>query len=271
MTTTPTTLQLNLPGPSAFVWILGFFAVAWLASFLLGRLTRRIVRLSSLSTHGRVTSPERARKLQVLIGSLITFLAFVIAILASLSLFITTSTLIWILGLFSAAFGLSAKPLVSDLLAGMSFLFSNTFDIGEKVEFSIAGINIQGVIEEVNLTTTKLRAPTGEEYTIPNGEIRIVRNFSRGKFSTVNISLLIAAADLDHCLEVLKTLGEEIYNEQSSLVDRWQVLSTADLAATKVELNLIARTALGLGAEVKLRLIQQIQDWLRQENIQLID
>ncbi len=271
MITTPPSLQVNLPGPSTLLWITGFFAAAWIVSYLLGRLTRRIVRLSSFASHGRVTSPERARKLQVLIGSLITFLAFVIAMMASLALFIPTSTLIWILGLFSAAFGLSAKPLVSDLLAGMSFLFSNTFDIGEKVEFSINGLNIQGVIEEVNLTTTKLRAPTGEEYTIPNGEIRIVRNFSRGKFSTVNISLLVAASDLDRCLETLKILGEEIYNEQTNLVDRWQVLSTADLAATKVELNLIARTALGQGADVKLKLIQQIQERLRQENIQLID
>ena len=135
---------------------------------------------------------------------LISFIVFLIAGMVSLSLFIPMSTLIWILGLFSAAFGLGARPLVSDLLAGMGFLFSETFDIGEKVEFIIPGNNIQGVIEEVNLTTTLVRAPSGEQFTLPNGEIRIVRNFSRGKFSIVAISMYVSTTDLARATEVLK-------------------------------------------------------------------
>ncbi|MBA4419609.1 MAG: hypothetical protein C0391_00495 [Anaerolinea sp.] len=271
MITTPSTLQVNLPGTTNLLWIAGFFVLAWLISWLLRRLVRRIINLSKFARRGRITSPERAHKLQVLIGSLITFLTFVVAITASLAMFIPTSTLIWILGLFSAAFGLSAKPLVSDLLAGMGFLFSDTFDIGEKVEFEIVGNPIQGVIEQVNLTTTILRAPTGEEFTIPNGEIRIIRNFSRGKFSTVNISLHVATVDLDRCIDTLKTLGDEIYNGQKDLIDPWQVISTADLATTKVELNIIARAVLGQGADVKLRLIKQIQERMKEEGIRLID
>lgn len=271
MITTPSTLQVNLPGTSTFLWIAGFFLLAWLLSWFLRLLVRRILNLSKFTRGGHKTSPERARKLQVLIGSLITFLSFVVATTASLAMFIPTSTLIWILGLFSAAFGLSARPLVSDLLAGMGFLFSDTFDIGEKVEFEIVGNPIQGVIEQVNLTTTILRAPTGEEFTIPNGEIRIIRNFSRGKFSTVTISLHVSTVALDRCIETLKALGEEIYNGQEELIDPWQVISTAHLATTKVELNIIARAALGQGAEVKLRLIKQIQERMQEEGISLID
>jgi moderate conductance mechanosensitive channel len=272
MTSTPVPLSLTLPGSTTLLWIVGFFLGAWILSWLLGKLMRHIIKLSSFAPRGRIGSPERARTLQVLVASLITFVAFLIAIMASLSLFISTSTLIWILGLFSAAFGLSAKPLVSDLLSGMGFIFSDTFDIGEKVEFVIAGSPIQGVIEEVNLTTTMLRAPSGEQFTIPNGEIRIVRNFSRGKFSTVNIALHIASTDLERCLTVLNVLGDEIYNEQKDLVERWQLLSTADLTSSnRVELNIIARATLGQGADMKLRLIKQIHDRLTREGIQLID
>jgi len=272
MTSTPVPLSLTLPGSTTFLWIAGFFLAAWILSWLLGKLTRRIIKISSFTPHGGIGSPERAHTLQVLVGSLITFAVFLIAVVASLSLFISTSTLIWILGLFSAAFGLSAKPLVSDLLAGMGFIFSDTFDIGEKVEFMIIGSPIQGVIEEVNLTTTILRAPTGEQFTIPNGEIRIVRNFSRGKFSTINIALHIASTDLESCLAVLNVLGEEIYNEQQNLVERWQLLSTPDLTSSnRVELNIIARATLGQGAELKLELIKQIHDRLTREGIPLID
>jgi small-conductance mechanosensitive channel len=37
-------------------------------------------------------------------------------------------------GLFAAAFGLGARPLVSDYLTGVGFLFEDTFDVGEKVD-----------------------------------------------------------------------------------------------------------------------------------------
>ena len=119
MTPTPVPFSITNPGSTTLLYIAAFFILARLVSRVLAFLVRKIIKPNTYRHRGRRTSPERALKLQVLIGSLITFLAFLVAVMASLSLFISTSTLIWILGLFSAAFGLSAKPLVSDLLAGM--------------------------------------------------------------------------------------------------------------------------------------------------------
>lgn len=264
-------LSISLPGATTLLTIVGFFLLAWMVSWITGFLVRRILTLTRYAPKSRRPSTERTRKLQVLIGSLISFLIFLIAGMVSLSLFIPTSTLIWILGLFSAAFGLGARPLVSDLLAGMGFLFSETFDIGEKVEFIIPGSNIQGVIEEVNLISTLVRAPSGEQYTLPNGEIRIVRNFSRGKFSIVNISLYVSTNDLARATDLLKSLGEEAFNTVVDLIEPWQLLSTSDLTTTKVELKIVARTALGHGANLKLDLINLIQDRLKREGITFID
>jgi hypothetical protein len=77
---------------------------------------------------------------------------------------------------------------------GISFIFEDTFDVGEKVEI----LNVEGVIEAVNLRTSTLRAPTGELYIVPNGEIRLIRNFSRGRFSITKITLKLAGEDLGH-------------------------------------------------------------------------
>jgi small conductance mechanosensitive channel len=264
-------LSISLPGAATLLTIVGFFLIAWLVSWITGFLVRRILTLTRYAPKSRRPSIVRTRKLQVLVGSLISFIVFLIAGMVSLSLFIPMSTLIWILGLFSAAFGLGARPLVSDLLAGMGFLFSETFDIGEKVEFIIPGNNIQGVIEEVNLTTTLVRAPSGEQFTLPNGEIRIVRNFSRGKYSIVNISLNVSTSDLAHATEVLKNLGEEAFNTITDLVEPWQLLSTSDLTTSKVELKIVARTALGHGANLKLDLINLIQERLKRDGITIID
>jgi small conductance mechanosensitive channel len=212
---------------------------------------------------------ERTRTLKSLLTSSITFLAFLLAVTATLALFIPASTLIWILGLFSAAFGFGAKPLVSDLLAGMGFIFNVTFDIGEKVEFILPPENIQGVVEEINLTTTLVRSSTGEMYTLPNGEIRIVRNFSRGKFSNANISLFVTPQDVGRATEVLKSLGNEIFTELDDILEPYQVVGSNNLSGSKVEIIVAAKAAHGRAADLRLHLMDRIQERLHSENIEL--
>src|SRR5690606_22705558 len=125
--------------------------------------------------------------------------------LLSLSLFVGGETLVWMVGLFAAAFGLGARPLVSDYLTGVGFLFEDTFDVGEKVDI----LGNEGVVETVNLRTTTLRSPSGELFVVPNGELRIVRNFSRGRFSLASVTVKLNAEDLSQALSVLEELGKE--------------------------------------------------------------
>jgi moderate conductance mechanosensitive channel len=230
-----------------------------------------LISTSRLAPRDRRPSPERTHTLRSLTVSLVNFFLFLIAVILSLSLFVSASTLVWVLGLFSAAFGIAARPMVSDVLAGISFLFQETFDIGEKIEFVLAGSSIQGVIEEVNLTSTIVRAPSGEQYTLPNGEIRVVRNFSRGKYSQAVITLYVAPDQLNKALEVINSLGEESYNEINDMVDHWQVISTSNVTGSKVEMTILARAVLGKAPDLKFRLIALIQDRFTKEGITILD
>jgi len=262
ITITPITMQLLLV-------IAIIFGAAALVSIFGGMLVRRMVSLSRLAPEKRRPSIERTRTLKSLLSSGITFTAFFLAVMVSLSLFIPVSTLIWILGLFSAAFGFGAKPFVSDLLAGMGFIFNVTFDIGEKVEFLIPPENIQGVVEEINLTTTLVRSPTGEMYTLPNGEIRIVRNFSRGKFSNANISLFVMPQDVGRATDVLKALSAEIFSEMNDLLEPYQVVGSTNLSGSKVEIIVAAKAAFGKAADLRLKLMHRIQERFSTEKIEL--
>ena len=51
--------------------------------------------------------------------------------MAALGLFVSSDTVVWVVGLFGAAFGRSARPLVSDLSAGLGFIFDDTYSMGE--------------------------------------------------------------------------------------------------------------------------------------------
>jgi small conductance mechanosensitive channel len=262
-------LLLTPPSTRALLLIAIFFVAAIVVSFIGGMLIRRVVSLSRLAPERRRPSMERTSTLKSLLSSMTTFMSFFVAILLSLSLFIPVSTLIWVLGLFSAAFGLGAKPLISDLLAGMGFIFNVTFDIGEKVEFLQPGGNIQGVVEQINLTNTLVRSHTGEMYTLPNGEIRIVRNFSRGKFSNANISLFVMPQDVGRATEVLKSMSPEAYSQMDFLTEPFQVVGSTNLSGSKVEIIVAAKATFGKAADLRLTLMDRIQEKFHSENIEL--
>ncbi|MBU0703832.1 MAG: mechanosensitive ion channel family protein [Chloroflexi bacterium] len=228
-------------------------------------IARFVVRLSRLNIKDRRPGPERRETLRSVIASAISFIAFIVATIASIGRFVQLDTLVWLVGLFSAAFGLSARPLISDVLTGIGLIFEDTFAVGEKVEI----LNVEGVVEAVNLRTTWVRAPTGELYVVPNGEIRVVRNFSRGRFSTVKITLKISAADLSDALSFLEELGKEAVVLLPNLLEPWQVISESGVIGQQTELTLLARARFGNAAEMSPRLLALVQERLAEAGIAL--
>jgi small-conductance mechanosensitive channel len=250
--------------------ILIYFLVAWMLSAMLVRLVPRLMRLGWLAPRENRPSLERQKTLQSLVASAVRLVIFIIATLLSLGLFIQPDTLAWMVGLFSAAFGLGARPLISDFLAGLSFIFEDTFAVDEKIE--LPGFSaIEGVIEKINLRTTSVRAPTGELYVVPNGEIRTVRNFSRGKFSVANITLKIPAATLGEAIAILEGLSKEALILLPNLIEPWQIISPGGVIGQYTELTLVAKARFGKAAEMRPRLLNLVQEKMAEFNIELAD
>jgi len=249
--------------------ILFYFGLAWLVAFLFKRVVRWLIKLGSLAPHGRKPSPERQKTLRSLISSTINLIVILIAIIASMRLFVDPNTIAWVMGLFTAAFGFGARLVIGDYLSGLSFLFEDTFAVGEKIEI-VSIHSLEGVVEAINIRTTMLRSPSGELYVVPNGEIRAVRNFSRGKFSIANITIKILATDLGAALPALESLGEEAVALLPNLIEPWQVTSLAGVTGQQTELTLIAKARFGKAAEMRPRLLTLVQERLSEINVELV-
>jgi small conductance mechanosensitive channel len=216
-------------------------------------------------------SAERQHTIHYLVASTISLAALVVAILFSLSQFLSGEALALFAGLFTAAFSLSARPIISDLLAGISFIFEDNFDVGEKIEIASVTGNVEGVVERMSLQTTAVRAPTGELYVIPNSEIRILRNFSRGQFSAAHIKLKVATADLNRILPLLSELGSEAIALFPHLLGPWQVISEVGHMGEHTELTLLAKVTFGQAAELRPHLLALVQARLTEADIILVD
>ena len=251
------------------IHILTYFVIALLAAFLLKRTAHWLIKIGRLAPRNYKPSPERQKTLHGLIASTINFTAIIVAIIASMGLFVNAETVAWVMGLLSAATGFGARLIIGDYLSGLSFLFEDTFAVGEKIEIRGAPA-IEGVVEVITLRTTALRSPTGELYIVPNGEIRAVRNFSRGKFSIANVTLKIQGADLSAALSTLESLANEAVALLPNLIEPWKVTSLEGVIGQYTELTLIAKARFGKAAEMRPHLLALVQERLLEANIQLV-
>ncbi len=245
-----------------------------LLSILIAANAQRIARWSVGLGHavgGRraALSGERKQTLVRLATSLLSLLAVLIVIVGVLRFFVDSSQIVWIIGLFSAAFGLGARGLVADLIAGANYIFRNTFSIGEKIEFQVGAVRVEGVVEDVNMRSTLVRAPTGELFTVPNGEIGVIRNFTRGRFSGAQVKVRVPTQSLLPAVQTLQALGEQAMALFAEQIEPWQVLVTAEDMDTETEVTVNARFTFGNAAALKPRLAALIYEGLAGAGIQL--
>jgi small-conductance mechanosensitive channel len=213
---------------------------------------------------------ERQQTLQQLLANAIGLLAFLIAIVVSLGLYVDQNTVVWVTGLFGTALAFAGRTFIGDLLAGINIIFQDKFDVGEKILVKSQMETIEGVVEHVSLNATWLRARTGELFIIANGEMRFICNFSRGLHSSANITIRIAATDLDRALSLLKNLGEEAVQILPDLREPWQVISETGTIGQNIELTLAVKTHFGQAADLRPQLLALVQKRLTMADISLV-
>lgn len=118
---------------------------------------------------------QRARTMGSVLGNLITWTVYTIAITMILSeLGVAVGALIAGAGIIGAALGFGAQNLVRDLLSGLFIVLEDQYGVGDKVDLGEAS----GVVENVGLRVTQLRDSKGTLWYVRNGEILRVGNSS---------------------------------------------------------------------------------------------
>ncbi|MCB0193943.1 MAG: mechanosensitive ion channel family protein [Anaerolineae bacterium] len=212
-------------------------------------------------------SLERRRTLQDLIASTISVSGFIAAAIASLAFFTDVATMIWTVGFFTAGISFAAGPFVGDLLSGFSIIFQDKLVVGEKIRINSQLEQIEGLVESINLKSTRLRARTGEMYIVNNGELRYICNYSRGPFSSTSLYVTIPSVHLMPALTLLNTLGPEAQNVFPELKEPWLVLSETGTLDHSTQLTLALKTDFGQAARLRPKLMAFIQERFALANI----
>lgn len=145
-------------------------------------------------------------------------------------------------GIGGVALGFGAQSLVKDIISGFFILAENQFSVGDIV--SIGGLT--GTVEEMELRVTRIRNFDGELYIIPNGEIKIVVNHTKGnRLAIVDIKVPYDIK-VNDALEISAKVCKLVEQESKVLVEPPQVLGVTELGET----NYVVRiTAQAIGTE----------------------
>jgi moderate conductance mechanosensitive channel len=202
---------------SAVVVALGLFAYRVLTRGV-PRVLRWRRRRGDLLDADAVARIKRQDTAITLIRNALRYVIFIVVALVVLSIFIRNP--LPALGgatLVAAVVGFGAQSLLRDVIAGFSIIFEGQYSVGDFIQ--VKPHDISGIVEEIGLRTTKIRALSGEVGYIPNGTMMGVINYVSGQ---QRFNVEVQLSDPEAVERVLNSLGEssELYLSSPRLVDR---------------------------------------------------
>jgi small conductance mechanosensitive channel len=219
------------------------------AAILVTLLSRLVVRRFRKKLEGTasVTQELNLQRATTLTGALSTALIVVIwalAILMALGEFgQNIAPLLASAGVAGVALGFGAQSLVRDTLSGFFILLENQFGVGDNLEIQTPPAKIAGRVESLTLRVTSVRAFDGTLHTVPNGNIVLASNRSRGWARAIVDVHAAFEEDVDRVRGVLEELFEELRGDR--LVSEWihdgpSVLGVERLAHDALVMRVVA-------------------------------
>jgi small conductance mechanosensitive channel len=109
-------------------------------------------------------------------------------------------------GIVGVAVGFGAQTLIKDMIAGAFMLIENQIRVNDVAVINGTG----GLVEEINLRTTVLRAENGAVHIFPNGSIQTLSNLTREYAFYVFEAALRFEEDTDRVLAILSALASDL-------------------------------------------------------------
>ncbi|MBO9997823.1 MAG: mechanosensitive ion channel family protein [Cyanobacteria bacterium SID2] len=137
-------------------------------------------------------------------------------------------------GILGLAVGLGAQNLINDMVCGFFILFENYYLVGDFIETD----DTMGVVESIELRTTRIRHPNGQVSIVRNGDIGKITNYSKIYVYAVVEVGVDYDCDLDVVYRVLKEVGQQFQQENENVLEATIVDGLNDFGAS----DLVIRT-----------------------------
>lgn len=243
------------------VRVLGIWILAWLGLRVVNLTARRIEHSVDDGDDSVTTLREkRGRTISQLLRSVGRAVIVTIAILLTFNVFINIAPILAGAGILGLAISFGAQSLVRDIISGFFILLENQFAVGDVIE--AAGKS--GVVERMTMRVVVLRDLEGTMHVIPNGEMKVISNKTRGWARAVVDISVPYTEDVDRILSVVRDEAAQFSTDQVwglQLDGPVEVLGVESLTDNSIVIRTLLKTQPGsqwnVAREFRRRLINR--------------
>lgn len=238
--------------------------------------TSRVVVEEVFNRQQDISDVERQRRLTIapLIKSFLKYVIYLAALVGALAILgIDPTPILAGAGILGLAVGFGAQNLVEDIVSGLFILFEDYYLVGDYVAAGrMEERPVEGIVEAIELRTTRLRHPDGQVQIIRNGEIGSVVNYSKQyTYATVDIPLAYEEK-LETVYPMIENVGKQLALEQPELIiEPTQVEGLESLGKNLVLLRTITKVKPGKHSLIQRMLRKMLKDVFDKEGIELAD
>jgi small conductance mechanosensitive channel len=203
--------------------------VAWVLQALAGRL----IRVFRGYMARRTSAADELRRIDT-VGNAFRYFASVVVVLVAGMLIlnelgISIAPILATAGVAGIAIAFGAQSLIKDYFTGFFLLIEDQIRQGDVVEIS----GKSGEVEEVTLRYVRLRDNDGFVHFVPNGEIKLVTNRTRGFGQAVMDAVIKSSQSVEDAFQAMRDVGREMRQDaafapqilgdvQIAGIERWE-------------------------------------------------
>jgi small-conductance mechanosensitive channel len=204
-------------------------------------LRRRVGRVAKQKEQ-TARAEKRAVTLGAMLESLVSIVVWTTASFLILGeIGISLGPLIASAGIVGIAVGFGAQSIVRDFLAGFFVIIEDQYGVGDVIDVGEA----IGTVEEVGFRTTQVRDESGVLWTVPNGVIQRIGNYSQIWSKAIFDIDVSYDTDIDKAMVVIKTVLDEAWHENeqtATIIEEPEVQGVQSFGESAVVVRAVVKT-----------------------------
>ena len=234
-------------------------------------LSKKIINFLFKHTVGRslswtIQTSARKKTIERLLHNCMNYILYFFLIYWLLSILgVPISSLLAGAGLAGVALGLGAQGFLSDVVNGFFILLENQFEVGDSVEVEA----ITGLVSTVGIRTTQIRGFDGTLHFIPNRNITIVSNKSRGDMRAQIDIPVYTSTDINKVTSIIQQVNKDNIENYPEIIGTPNIIGLTSKPSGQLVFRVDIFTKNGQQVHIYADFLKLYQEAIFKEKVEL--
>ncbi|MDU4284432.1 MAG: mechanosensitive ion channel family protein [Streptococcus sp.] len=234
-------------------------------------LSKKIINFLFKHTIGRslswtIQTSARKKTIERLLHNCMNYILYFFLVYWLLSILgVPVSSLLAGAGLAGVALGLGAQGFLSDVVNGFFILLENQFEVGDSVEVEA----ITGLVSTVGIRTTQIRGFDGTLHFIPNRNIKIVSNKSRGDMRAQIDIPVYTSTDINKVTSIIQQVNKDNIENYPEIIGTPNIIGLTSKPSGQLVFRVDIFTKNGQQVHIYADFLKLYQEAIFKEKVEL--